>query len=212
VEPERLSERPVMTTGRLETFSDCVFAFAATLLILSVHVTGTPLGNAIFHAWPSLAGYAVSFLSIGVMWVNHHTLMHQIARVDRVLLMVNTVFLLFIAFVPFPTQLLAEHLRGADARAAALFYGATLTVIAFLFNILWFYAAIGGRLLEENADPLWVRGITLSYIPGPWVYLAATLIAFASPLASAILFAAIAAFYMIESSFFARRRLSRSRK
>ncbi|MCL5736173.1 MAG: TMEM175 family protein [Actinobacteria bacterium] len=200
--------RPVMTTGRLEAFSDGVFAIAATLLILSVRVSGSPLGPAIIHSWPGIAGYAVSFLSIGVMWVNHHLVMHQIARVDRTLLMINTVLLLLVAFVPFPTQLLAEHLRGADALAAALFYGATLTVIAVFFNLLWLYAAIGRRLLEKNADPSAVRGITRSYLPGPWVYLAATMIAFASPLASAVLFAVIAAFYMIESTIFAGRRRS----
>ncbi|MDD1769799.1 MAG: TMEM175 family protein, partial [Methanomassiliicoccales archaeon] len=198
--------RPIMTTGRLEAFSDGVFAIAATLLILNVHVSGSPLGSGILHSWPSVAGYAVSFLSIGVMWINHHVVMHQIARVDRTLLLINTVFLMLVAFVPFPTQLLAEHLRGPDGRAAALLYGATLTVLAVLYNVLWFYASIGRRLLEADADPLTVRGITRSYIPGPWVYLVATLIAFASPVTSAILFAAIASFYMIESAVFAGRR------
>ncbi len=198
--------RPLMSTGRLETFSDSVFAIAATLLILSVHVTGSSLGSGLLHAWPSIAGYAVSFLSIGVMWVNHHVVMHQIARVDRTLLMINTVFLLVVAFVPFPTQLLAEHLQGSEARTAALLYGATLTITAVLYNILWFYASLGRRLLEDDADPLIVRGITRSYIAGPWVYLAATMVAFASPIASAVLFAAIAAFYMVESTVFAGRR------
>jgi uncharacterized membrane protein len=201
-----------MTTGRLETFSDSVFAIAATLLILSVHVTGTSLGSGIINAWPSLAGYAVSFLSIGVMWVNHHVVMHQIARVDRTLLMINTVFLMVVAFVPFPTQLLAEHLQGADARAAALLYGSTLTVTALLYNALWFYASLGRKLLEANADPFTVRGITRTYIPGPWLYLVATMIAFASPLASAVLYAVIAAFYMVESTVFAGRRRARAEK
>jgi uncharacterized membrane protein len=217
--PERAAEgrseateaRSVMTTGRLEAFSDGIFAIAATLLVLSVHVTGSPLGSAIIHAWPSFAGYAISFLSIGVIWINHHIVMHQIARVDRTLLMINAVFLLLVAFVPFPTQILAEHLRGADALPAALLYGATLTVIAILYNALWFYASIGRRLLEDNADPLTVRGITRSYVLGPPVYLAATLIAFASPLASAVLFAVIAAFYLVENTVFAGRRRLRTR-
>jgi uncharacterized membrane protein len=195
-----------MTTGRLEAFSDGVFAIAATLLILSVHASGSPLGPAILKAWPSYAGYAVSFLSIGVMWVNHHVVMHQIARVDRTLLMINTVLLLLVGFVPFPTQLLAANLQSADARAAALLYGVTLTLIAILYNALWFYASTGRRLLEEKADPATVRGITLSYIPGPWVYLVATVVAFASPVTSAVLFALIAAFYMVESTYFGRRK------
>jgi len=88
---ETTGARPVMTTGRLEAFSDGVFAIAATLLILSVHATGSSLGPAVLHAWPSYAGYAVSFLSIGVMWVNHHVVMHQIARVDRRLLILRLI-------------------------------------------------------------------------------------------------------------------------
>jgi len=204
--------RPVMTTGRLEAFSDGVFAIAATLLILSVRAAGVPLSRGIVQAWPSYAGYSVSFLSIGVMWLNHHVVMHQIARVDRTLLMINTVFLMLVGFVPFPTDLLAENLRTPGARAAALLYGGTLTLIAILFNVLWFYAALGKRLLEEDADPVTVRGITRSYLPGPWVYLAATLIALVSPLASAVLFAAIALFYTVESAWFGRRRGSRLRR
>ena len=146
------------------------------------------------------------------MWVNHHVVMHQIARVDRTLLMINIGFLMLIGFVPFPTGLLAEHLRGPDARPAALLYGGTLTVLAIAYNVLWFYAAVGRRLLEEDADPYTVRGITIAFLPGPWVYLAATLIAFVSPIASAVLYAALAIFYMIESAWFGRRtrRLLRS--
>jgi uncharacterized membrane protein len=199
--------RSLMTTGRLEAFSDGVFAIAATLLILEVRVAGEPLSRAIVNAWPRYAGYAVSFLSIGVMWVNHHVVMHQIARVDRALLMLNTVLLMLVGFVPFPTGLLAEHLRGPDAQAAAFLYGGTLTVVAVLFNMLWLYAAKGGRLLETDADPDTVRGITLSFLPGPVIYLAATLMAFISPLTSAILYAAIALFYTVESAWLGRRRL-----
>jgi uncharacterized membrane protein len=209
--PGATEARSMMTTGRLEAFSDGIFAIAATLLILSVHVSGSPLGPAILHAWPSYAGYAVSFLTIGVMWVNHHVVMHQIARVDRTLLMINTVFLMLVAFVPFPAQPLAEHLRGTDAQAAALTYGATMTLIAVLYNLLWLYASRGRRLLEDNADPLTVRGITRSYLVGPWVYLVATLIAFASPIASAALYAVIAVFYMLESAIFGHPKRIRLR-
>jgi len=195
-------------TSRLETFSDGVFAIAATLLILDVRADGPSLGHDLLKIWPSYAAYAVSFLTIGIMWVNHHTVLEQIDRVDRNFLFLNVFFLMFVAFVPFPTSLVAAHLRDGGAKAAALVYGITLTGTAVLYNGLWLYAALGRRLLREDADRQVVAGITRSYLPGPWIYLAATLVALASPDASVALYGAIAAFYMLESSLFARRRSS----
>jgi uncharacterized membrane protein len=198
-------------TNRVEAFSDGVFAIAATLLIIdvSVDVHGRSLGDALLHAWPQYAAYAVSFLTIGVMWVNHHTTIDLLARCDRVFLFLNLGLLLCIAFVPFPTRLLAEHLRTSDGRAAALAYGITLTVTAVFFQATWRYAA--ARLLDESADPKVVAGITRSYTPGPFIYAAATAAAFASPWLSAGLYAAIAVLYMVESSVFAGRRELSSR-
>ncbi len=194
-----------MTTSRLESFSDGVFAIAATLLILDVKVAGYPLGRQLLHAWPSYAAYAVSFLTIGIMWINHHTVFSQINTVNRTFLMINVVFLMVVAFIPFPTQLVAAHLRDVGLKASAVTYGATLTVAAVLYSALWFYASIGGRLLREDADPRVVSGISRSYLPGPWIYLVSTLVALVSPAVSVCFYAAIALFYVIESSVFAGR-------
>jgi uncharacterized membrane protein len=192
--------------ARLETFADGVFAIAATLLILSVdgQVGGgsIDLGGQLSHAWPSYVAYAVSFITIGIMWMNHHTLMNLVGHVDRRFLVATIGLLMCIAFVPFPTRLVAEHVRDSSARDAALAYGFTMTTTAIFFSIVWFYASVGGRLLREDADPRIVSGITRSYLPGPWIYLAATLIAFASSTASVALYLAIAAFYVLESSIF----------
>ena len=103
-----------METGRLETFSDGVFAIAATLLILSVGVgIGSPLRSVhlrqeLLSAWPSYVAYVVSFMTIGIIWANHHTVMNQIARADRTFLMLTVGFLMVVAFIPFPTRLVAE--------------------------------------------------------------------------------------------------------
>ena len=190
--------------ARLETFADGVFAIAATLLILSVDGAVDDPAD-LTHAWPSYVAYAVSFVTIAIMWMNHHTLMTQIGRVDRRFMLANIGLLMCIAFVPFPTRLVAEHVRDSTARDAALAYGFTLTTTAVFFIIVWFYAARGGRLLHEDADPRVVAGIWRSYLPGPWVYLSATLIAFASSWASVILFLLIPAFYVFESSVFGGR-------
>src|SRR4051812_41294194 len=198
-----------VSPARLETFADGVFAIAATLLILNVDAqvrddTG-PLGDRLLHIWPSYLGYAVSFVTIGIMWMNHHAVLSLIDHVDRRFLLSNLFLLLCIAFVPFPTRLVAEHIRGPGARDAALAYGFTMTITAVCFSAVWFYASLGRRLLRPDADPRTVAGITRSYLPGPWIYLGATLVAFASPIASAVLYGAIAALYVFESSIFGGR-------
>ena len=194
-----------MTPNRLEAFSDGVFAIAATLLILNVVEPGGPLGPGLLHIWPSYVAYAVSFVTIGVIWINHHMVVAQIGKVDRLFLLVNVIFLMLIAFIPFPTHLLAEHITSEGAEAAALSYGVTLTGTAIMFNVMWQYAAQGGRLLRENANPRVVQGITRSYLPGPFIYLVATVAALVSPQLSAVLYAGIALFYVLESSLFGGR-------
>ena len=195
-----------MNTSRIETFADGVFAIAATLLILNVDAQISEdvhdLGTELLHIWPSYLAYAVSFVTIGIMWINHHTVMSQIDRTDRRFLVATVGLLLCIAFVPFPTRLVAEHIRGDGARDAALAYGFTMVATAIMFSVTWFYASRGKRLLRPDADPAIVTGISRSYLPGPFIYLAATLVAFASPTTSVVLFMAIALFYVIESAIF----------
>jgi len=190
-------------TARLEAFSDGVFAIAATLLILNVSLGQGRVAEQLLIIWPSYAAYTVSFVTIGIIWINHHTLMAQIAHVDRVFLMLSVLFLAVIAFIPFPTGVLAESINHPDdATAAALAYGITLTLTAVMFNVLWRYAARGGRLLRADADRRTVEGISRSYLPGPFLYAAATAVALLNPYVSAGLFGALAIFYVIESALF----------
>ena len=194
-----------MTTSRLETFADGIFAIAATLLILNVdaQVSEVPdLSARLLHIWPSYLAYAVSFVTIGIMWVNHHAVLEHVRGADRAFLFLNLFLLMCIAFVPFPTRLVAEHIRAEDARDAALAYGFTMVATAIMFSVTWFYAIRGKRLLREDADPAVVAGISRSYLPGPWIYLVGTVIAFASPTASVCVFMATAFFYVLESSIF----------
>jgi len=202
-----------MTTGRAETFADGVFAIAATLLILNVGSnlpapsTHDPhLGKTLIESWPTFAAYGISFFTIGIIWVNHHALMQQIGKVDRTFLFITVFFLMTVSFIPFPTRLIAENLKEHGGRVAALTYGFTLTATAVGFNALWFYAIGKRRLLRDDADPAVVKGITRSYISGPWIYLLATLIALPSPGASLIMFAAFNLFWVLESSIFGRGR------
>jgi uncharacterized membrane protein len=195
-----------VSPARLETFADGVFAIAATLLILTVDGAvggeGADLGSQLAHAWPAYVAYAASFVTIGIMWMNHNTVMGQVGQVDRRFLLANIGLLMCIAFVPFPTRLVAEHIRDEGARSAALAYGFTLTITGILFCVVWLYASTGRRLLRPDADPRTVSGLTRSYLPGPWIYLGSTLIAFASATASVVLYLAIALVYVFESSLF----------
>jgi uncharacterized membrane protein len=208
-----------MNTGRLETFADGVFAIAATLLILNVdaHVGNAvgSLSKELAHNWTSYAAYALSFVTIGIIWVNHHTVMTQIERADRTFLFITVGFLMSVAFIPFPTRLIAEYLTDdfANARAATIAFGVTLTITAAFFNALWLYASRSRRLLREDADEALVAGITRSFRPGVPIYVLATLVGILSPIASFILYTLIAAFYVVESSIFARpRRRSREER
>jgi uncharacterized membrane protein len=191
-------------TARLETFSDGVFAIAITLLVLLFDVPdlseGQSLGHVLAHQWPSYASYAVSFVTIGIIWVNHHTLFRHIVRVDRVFLFINVLFLMCVAFIPYPTAVVARFVRSGDARAAAVLYGVAMTTMAVFFNVLWQYAARGYRLLAADADSREVAGITRSFWPGALIYGAATAVAFASSTASVVLYALIALFYVLSST------------
>jgi uncharacterized membrane protein len=190
-------------TTRLETFADGVFAIAATLLILDVHRASGSVAQGLVHAWPSYAAYALSFLTIGIVWVNHHSVMNQIARVDRTFLFINVIFLMVVAFSPYPTRVLAETLRTGSS-AAAFAYGLTFTMMAVAFAAMWFYAAIQHRLLRADADRRTVTGISRSFRPGAAAYFLSTLSSLVSPFLAVGLYSAIAVFYVFESSLFGR--------
>jgi uncharacterized membrane protein len=191
-------------TERLETFSDGVFAIAATLLILEIQLPSTgSVTHELLHLWPSYLAYTIAFLTIGIMWINHHSLFKQIDRVDRTFLAINVVFLMVIAFLPFPTSVLASHLHH-DAKAAVFFYGLTNVLMALMFTAVWFYASIGRRLIRADADQRTVSGISRAFRPGVPLYVLATLSALISSWLALALFAGLALFYLLESSLLGR--------
>jgi uncharacterized membrane protein len=184
-----------MTTTRLEAFSDGVFAIAITLLVLDLHVDrGLPagvLGGRLLHAWPSYASYVVSFLVIGIIWVNHHAMFHHIDRVDRPLLFLNLTLLLFVVAIPFPTALLAEYVRegGANSHVAAAAYSVTMFGMAISFGGEWLWAVRKHGLLGERTDLAKARSTILRFTAGNVVYLGLIGLAFVSaPLTLALHF------------------------
>jgi uncharacterized membrane protein len=191
-------------TSRLETFSDGVFAIAATLLILEIKLPErSSLTHELLHLWPSYGAYAISFVTIGIMWINHHAVFEQINRINRTFLVINVFFLMVIAFIPFPTHVLAAHLHD-QPRPAAFFYGLTNLLMAAAYACLWFYAAHENRLIAPYADARTVSGISRAFLPGIPIYTVATLSALLSAWLAVALYAAIALFYVFESSLLGR--------
>ena len=162
-------------TSRLEAFSDGVFAIAITLLILEIrvpeHSDSGRLGTALLHLWPSFLAYATSFFEIGVIWINHHRLFTVIGTTDQRLLIFNTLLLFGVAFLPFPTALLARYLTHPDGWIAAAIYNGTLFFIAMAFRLLWRHASRGRRLIAPDIDQKSIEGITNQYRYGPHLYL-----------------------------------------
>lgn len=186
-----------VSTTRLEAFSDGVFAIAITLLILDVHAGAGPLGHGLVHAWPAYLAYATSFLTIGVIWINHHLIFSLVERSNRTLQLLNLLFLMVIAFIPFPTRLVAEHLRDDGERAAAVALGMTFVGVAAAFLALWLYVSRGRRLIREDVPQIMLDDVTRSYLPGVPVYAATLGLAFASPLASVGVLLVLAVFYAL---------------
>jgi uncharacterized membrane protein len=186
-------------TARLETFADGVFAIAITLLVLEIRVPPagtTDLAGAILDQWPSFAAYVISFLTIGVMWVSHHQMFAVITRTTPTFLYLNVIFLLPVAFVPYPTALVAQHIQEPDARTVAvLVYGAVSVLVALMFNVLWTYASARNLVRESARDQMVqvARGFRL----GPLAYLAATVTALVNPFVSMAAFAALAVYWML---------------
>jgi uncharacterized membrane protein len=185
-------------TTRLEAFSDGVFAIATTLLVLEIKVPeGGDLTEGLIQLWPSYLAYAMSFVVIGAIWINHHTMFDRFARIDQPLLLLNTFHLLFIAFLPFPTAVLAHALQaGVGQVPAVVLYGGTLTVIGGLVTLMWFYAVrhrgpLLGELSAADATKIGKR-----YLVGPTGYLVATLAAFVNPWISIMLFVGLNAFFL----------------
>ncbi|MFN0145882.1 MAG: TMEM175 family protein [Dehalococcoidia bacterium] len=188
-----------MTTSRLEAFSDGVFAIAITLLILEIRIpeseAGGHLANDLLHLWPSYAAYAVSFLVIGIYWVNHHMIFDHVERVDRPLLFLNLGLLLSVSFMPFPTGVLARFIREDDAEIAAAAYSATMLVAALAFFALWWYAATREALLQHDVHAGQVRSLLMTSVPGPVLYAACFGLSFINAPLTLAVHAALAIFW-----------------
>jgi uncharacterized membrane protein len=178
------------------------------LLVLefTVHANSGPrLGHELLQLWPSYFAYVTSFLTIGIIWINHHYCVATLERCDRVLMFLNLLLLLTVGFLPFPTKLVAQYLQQPGDQAAVLAYGATFLVMSIVYNTWWRYASSNRRLIRDDVPDSTVRAISRAFDPGVPMYLVVFLVAFVSPLASVILTFVIAAFYLPSAALFTAR-------
>ena len=166
----------VRGTGRVEAFSDGVFAIAITLLVLELKVPlvdpsadRRALGDALLRLWPSFAAFVTSFFAVLIMWMNHHGVFRMVDRVSGPFLAANGFLLLTVTFVPYPTAVLASHVRGPSSTTAAAFYCGTCVLVNVAYNALWAAATRGG-LLRPGVRDAHVRKIRNAYRAGFVVY------------------------------------------
>jgi TMEM175 potassium channel family protein len=150
------SKQEEKESTRIEAFSDGVFAIAITLLVLGIKVPSHEsvvdhgLASSLTALWPSFLAFFISFITVLVIWVQHHWVFTYVRRVDHRLLYWNGLLLLVVTFVPFPTGLLSEHLTHADATLAANLYTGNLLVISIVFLGLWRHVVKSGKPLSAN--------------------------------------------------------------
>ena len=171
------------TPGRVEAFSDGVFAIAITLLVLEIrvpHGDERGLWPGLLALWPSYIAFLMSFLVILIMWVNHHELLRMVRAVNYPILFANGVLLLTVTFVPFPTAVLAAQLATAEAKVAVAFYCATFVANALAWNLL-FSTMVRSGLLNPEITAVTIAGVRKAYYRGLTVYIVATIVAFIQP-------------------------------
>jgi TMEM175 potassium channel family protein len=195
----------LLGSGRVEALSDGVFAIAITLLVLDLAVPPRDeieeggLAAALGHQWPAYFAYLVSFLVIGIIWVNHHTVFTRVRQVDRLVLFANLALLLVVSAIPFPTHLLAEYLTaGSDSHVAAAVYSGTMSAMGLAYAGLWLAITRDARLLHEDIDPAASRAALLRFGIGNVFYLATIGLAFVSAIATLAVHAALAIYYSFD--------------
>jgi uncharacterized membrane protein len=187
-------------TDRVQAFSDGVFAFAITVLVLAITVPaeGTSLGAELLRLWPSYVAYFMSFVVIGAIWINHHAMFRHIVRADSWILIFNLLQLLVIAFLPFPTAVLARaFLDNADEQVATAFYGGTLAVLGAVICATWAYASRDHYLLDDKITPEKARRLMRRYLIGPVFYGIATVVGLIVPWLAVLIFAGLDVFFLL---------------
>jgi uncharacterized membrane protein len=200
-----LPEADPVDRSRLEAFSDGVFAVAITLLVLDLAVDGPdaqPHRSLLFqlgHLWPSFLAYLVSFFMIGIIWVNHHVLVRSIREVDRTLLFLNQVMLLFVVLIPFATATMADYRLGSDrdSKVSMVLYGLVFLGMSVGFGAVFEWTLHGERR-HQPLPPQAHWPARIRFLAGGLAYVTAIVVALFSAVASFVIIALVAVYYIVE--------------
>jgi uncharacterized membrane protein len=198
--PREHLRQSLMSLNRFEAFSDGVFAIAITLLVLEIkapdlsEATSAEAIAKLLQVFPHILSYITSFIVIGVLWINHHALFHFLKRVDRTVLVINLLLLMCVAFIPYPTALIGEY---GSSLPVVVFYGLSLALTGFVYNLLWFYVVHRYILTEDLIHPKTIRQATIWSLSYPVSYLVAAGLAFVSLNLSLVLYVLIPLFYLL---------------
>lgn len=194
--------KSVMSLSRFEAFSDGVFAIAITILAIEIKVpdlskaTPSEAIIEIIHIWPHFLSYITSFLVIGVIWLNHHTLFHFLKRVDRITLIINLIVLMCVAFVPYSTKLMGEY---GTLQPVTMFYGLSLSLTGVVYNILWFYIVRQYLRSRPKINRKFIYQASLWSLGYPILYFVSALLSLVSTNISLALYVLIPFFYLFPS-------------
>ncbi len=203
-EVEALAPGEMPSPRRIEAFSDGVFSIIITLLVLDLHVPrltalhGAPLAAVLLDQWPVYVAFMLSFLQVGVIWANHHSMFHYIHRTDHGLLVYNLLLLLCVAVLPFTTAILSEYIRGDDAqrRIAAQIYSGALVAVGVAFNVVWQHA-LNARLVHPHSDRHRLYALRRHWLLAPVLYAVAFGLAFVNVYVSVTMYAVLLFYYAL---------------
>ena len=217
-EPTQEPVQRGLRTGRLEAFSDGVFAIAITLLVLDIALPATAskhLLRSVGDLWPSYVAYVASFGTIGALWLGHNVITEYLDRVDAVFIRINLLLLLFVAFLPFPTRIVADYIsEQSPERVAVTFYGVTFLLAATLLLVLWRYA-VRRRLVRPDMNDEEIDLLTQRLTPGLGGYLVLIVAGLFIPIVAVIGYLAVAIYYIVPSrglTRLIRRKLHRPQR
>jgi uncharacterized membrane protein len=199
-----------LTAGRVEAFSDAVLAIAITLLVLQLDVgdgTGS-LAHRLGDQWPVYLSYLLSFINIGIVWLNHHSVFSRLRGVDHGLVLLNLLLLLVVSVLPFPTKVLGDALQGADFadhRTAALLYAGNFVAAASAFCALWLWASHGRRLIRDEVCDEGIRLRTRRMVIAIPAFAIPCVVAVWSPISAIAIDGAIMVSFLLSDGWLERR-------